>query len=169
MKKHAKKIVLLIAVPLVISLVTVNLASARAPYTAEELAEQQAELLAVVEEGYNLWHGTKPSMTTNGLACGNCHPDAAASNPATFPKYMPMFGKVTTFREMINWCIENPQGGEPLDVSSMDMTAMEAYAFKLHRGKAIQPGLASEQTKPIAVSYGKGFESKPSGIGFDTK
>eukprot|EP01035_Chromulina_nebulosa_P054280 gene54280-74339_t len=60
--------------------------------------------------------------------------DASASNPQTFPKFIPSFNRVVTFREMINWCIENPQGGKPLNVNGPEMTAMEAYAFNLHRG-----------------------------------
>jgi hypothetical protein len=49
------------------------------------------------------------------------------------------------------------------------MLAIEAYAFNLHRGLAIEPGLASRQTRPVKVDYGKGFPSKPSGIVFDIK
>lgn len=151
------------------AILAVGSSYARAPFTAEELAEQEAALLASVQLGYDLWHGTKPSMTTNGLACGNCHPDTAASNVQTFPKYMTMYGKVIPFREMVNWCIENPQAGERLDVNGDDMTALEAYAFYLHRGMEITPGLASEQTAAIPVEYGTGFERKPTGVGVDTK
>ena len=85
------------------------------------------------------------------------------------PKYHTAFDRVVTWREMANWCIQNPQGGKALDVSGREMLAIEAYAFNLHRGLPIEPGLASRQTKPIKVDYGKGFPSKPSGIGFDTK
>ena len=35
-----------------------------------------------------------------------CH--QAASKPQTFPKYMPQTHKVMAFRDMTNWCIENP-------------------------------------------------------------
>jgi len=137
------------------------------PFTAEELAEQEAALIAAVDKGYHLWHGSKPEMTTNGLACGNCHPDAAASNPQTFPKYVPMFGKVVPFREMVNWCVENPQLGKALDVNGEEMTAMEAYAFYLHRSKEIAPGLASRQTQPVVVQSGTGYPRKPTGVGVD--
>ena len=142
-------------------------ASAREPFTKQELADQEAKLLALVDKGRDLWHGSKPEMTTNGLACCNCHPDAAASNPQTFPKYIPAFNKVVPFREMVNWCIENPQAGKALDISSEDMYAMEAYAFRLHRGVGIEPGLASRQTSAIVVKSGVGYEKKPSGIGVD--
>lgn len=144
-----------------------NSALTREPFTKEELAEQEAALLALADKGRDLWHGTKAEMANNGLACGNCHPDGAASNPQTFPKYIPAFSKVVPLREMINWCIENPQGGQKLDVNSDEMTAMEAYAFYLYRGEKIEPGLATRQTKPIAVKSGVGYPKKPSGIGVD--
>lgn len=150
-----------------VSLAATPLAEAREPYTKAELAEQEAALLSLVDKGRDLWHGSKPEMANNGLACGNCHPDAAAANPQTFPKYIPSFNKVVPFREMVNWCIENPQGGKALDVNSDEMTAMEAYAFYLYRGEKIEPGLASRQTKPIAVKSGVGYAKTPSGIGVD--
>ena len=143
---------------------------AREPFTAAELAAQKEVLLKSVDKGFDLWHGSEPTMTTNGLACGNCHPDAAAANPQTFPKFLPVFNRVVTFREMINWCIQNPQAGKALDVSGANMTAMEAYAFYLHRGLPIEPGLASRQTTSIAVKDLFGYEGrKPSGVGFDKK
>jgi thiosulfate dehydrogenase len=115
---------------------------ARPPFTEAQLAEQQQELLAVVNKGRDLWHGSNPEMSSNGLACGNCHPD------------------------MINWCIVHPQGGKALDVNSADMVALEAYAFYLYRGQQIQPGLAMP-TPPDPVKSGVGFPRKPSGIGVD--
>jgi thiosulfate dehydrogenase len=133
----------------------------------EQCDEQEKALLESVNTGYDIWHGSKPETTTNGLACGNCHPDAAASNPQTFPKYVPMYGKVIPFREMVNWCIENPQKGERLDVNGDEMTAMEAYAFYLHRGKDIEPGLAARQTTPVVVTGGKGYPWEPTGVGVD--
>lgn len=144
-----------------------NTAIAREPFTKAELADQEAKLLALVDKGRDLWHGTKPEMANNGLACGNCHPDAAASNPQTFPKFIPAFNKVVPFREMVNWCVMNPQGGKALDVSGEEMTAMEAYAFYLHRGEKIEPGLAARQTVPVSVKAGVGYPKKPSGLGVD--
>jgi thiosulfate dehydrogenase len=139
---------------------------ARPPFTDAQLADQQQQLLVEVNKGRDLWHGSKPSMSTTGLACGNCHPDAAASNPETFPKYVTELDRVAPLRDMINWCIEHPQGGTQLDVNSDDMVAMEAYAFYLNRGEKIQPGL-EVPTGPYPVKSGVGFPWKPSGIGVD--
>ena len=159
----------LIAPIALIGLLASNPATAREPFTMAELAAQEKALLAMVDHGRDLWHGTLPSMSTNGLACGNCHPDAAASNPQTFPKFQANLGKVIPLREMINWCITVPQAGTPLDVSSDDMTAMEAYAFYLHRGVKIEPGLATKQTAGFDVKSGAGFPKKGSGVAYDNE
>lgn len=167
MKTNTENVVMgLIAVTL-IGLFAANLALAREPFTQAELAAQEKALLAAVDHGRDLWHGTKPSMTANGLACGNCHPDAAASNPQTFPKYQSNLGKVIPVRDMINWCIMVPQQGQALDVNGDDMIAMEAYATYMHRGVEIAPGLATEQTSAIVVKSGAGFPKKGSGVGYD--
>lgn len=157
----------LIAPVALLGLLASNPAAAREPYSAAELADQEKALLAAVDHGRDLWHGSLPSMTTNGLACGNCHPDAAASNPQTFPKYQANLGKVIPLRDMINWCIMVPQAGQALDVNGDDMIAMEAYATYMHRGIKIQPGLATRQTTPVVVKSGPGFPKKGSGIGYD--
>ncbi len=150
-----------------LSVLASTAALAREPFTKAELADQETALLAAVDHGRDLWHGSNPSMSSNGLACGNCHPDAAASNPQTFPKFQADLGRVIALRDMINWCITTPQAGTPLDVNSYDMIAMEAYAFYLYRGKQIAPGLATEQTAPVVVKSGVGYPKKPSGIGVD--
>ena len=139
---------------------------ARPPFTDAQLADQQQELLAVVNKGRDLWHGSNPEMSHNGLACGNCHPDAAASNPQTFPKWVPQLNTVAPMRGMINWCIVHPQAGKELDVNGADMVALEAYAFYLYRDQKIAPGLAMPMP-PDVVKSGVGFPAKPSGIGVD--
>lgn len=156
-----------VGVAALLGLLASNSALARGPFTATELAAQEKALLAVVDHGRDLWHGSKPSMSTNGLACGNCHPDAAASNPQTFPKFQANLGKVIPIRDMINWCIMVPQMGTALDVNGDDMVAMEAYATYMYRGIKIEPGLATKQTPPVVVKSGPGFPKKGSGIGFD--
>jgi thiosulfate dehydrogenase len=168
MKLNIKNAVIGLVTPVaLLGLLATNPASAREPFTAAELAEQEKALLAVVDHGRDLWHGSKPSMSSNGLACGNCHPDAAASNPQTFPKFQANLGKVIPMREMINWCIMAPQGGQALDVNGPDMVAMEAYAFYMYRGIKIEPGLATRQTSAVVVKSGPGFPKKGSGVGYD--
>lgn len=168
MKLNTKNVVMGLITPVaLLGLLAFNPALAREPFTKAELADQEQALLAVVDQGRDLWHGSKSSMSTNGLACGNCHPDAAASNPNTFPKFQADLGRVIPIRDMINWCIMVPQGGTALDVNDQDMVAMEAYAFYMYRGSKIEPGLATKQTPPVVVKSGPGFPKKGSGIGYD--
>jgi thiosulfate dehydrogenase len=158
---------LALPVAAVLALATAAGVSAREPFTDAELKAMQDKLNSSVKRGYDMWYGARADMANNGLACANCHPDAAATNPQTFPKYMPMFDKVVPYREMVNWCIENPQGGKKLDVNSDDMTALEAYSFYLHRGSKIETGLVTRQTAPQTPTSARGFPAKGTGIGFD--
>ena len=114
-----------------------------------------------------MWYGARADMANNGLACANCHPDAAATNPQTFPKFVPMFNKVVTYRTMVNWCIQNPQGGKLMDVNSDDMTALEAYSFYLHKGVKVDTGNVLRQTAGNEPATARGFNVKGTGIGFD--
>jgi len=165
--KKTRQLVSIVAASSAVAVASVALA--RAPFTDEELGQQMDALYASAQEGYDIWHGSLPSTTTNGLACANCHPDTAASNPQTFPKYMTMYGKVVPWQEMVNWCIENPQLGTRFDANSDEMTAMKSYAMYLHRGKPIEPGLASRQTSSVVVEFGTGFKREPTGLGIDTR
>ena len=150
----------------VLALFASKTAQAREPYTKAELADQRNQLIAVVNHGYELWHGSMASMSTNGLACGNCHPDGSATNPATFPKYQADLGRVAPLRDMINWCIEVPLQGQKLDPDSADMVAMEAYATYMNSGSKIELGL-DKQTLNDVVKGGRGYPWKGSGIGYD--
>ena len=141
--------------------------TAREPFTAAELKTMQDKLTASAKRGYDLWYGARADMANNGLACANCHPDAAATNPHTFPKFMPQVDNIMAYRDMVNWCIENPQGGKALDVNSADMIALEAYSFYLHRGVAIDTGLQTRQTAGATPKNARGLNVKGTGIGFD--
>jgi len=156
-----------VALAAVATLATAGSAIAREPFTAAELQAMDAKLTASAKRGYDMWYGARADMAANGLACANCHPDAAATNPHTFPKFMPQFNKVVPYREMVNWCIENPQAGKKLDVNGDDMTALEAYSFYLYRGVKIETGLATRQTAGAEPSSARGLNVKGTGIGFD--
>ena len=73
------------------------------PRTEEQIAQEQAALMAAVAKGDALRRDAK--LGTNGLACGNCHLDGSAGNSHTFPKFQTNLGKVGTLRGMINWCM----------------------------------------------------------------
>lgn len=121
---------------------------------AAQTADERMMLLKAVKKGDDLWHS--PKLGTNGLACANCHPDGAASNPHTFPKYQSNLGKVGTLREMINWCASVVLQGSPLGADSDEMIAMEAYSFYTHRGVVIAPA-KDEQHGAVSVVSGPGY------------
>ena len=77
-----------------------------------------------VQKGRDLW--TSPQLGTNGVACAQCHPNAANTHPETYPKFQQQLGRVIALREMINWCIQQPLEGKPLALDSKDMVALEA-------------------------------------------
>lgn len=122
----------------VLSILMIEPALAKKPFTAAEIQDQRDALLAAVAKGDALWHSAK--LGTNGLACANCHPDASAANPETWPKFQTNLGKVATLRDMINWCIRIPLDGKNIDPDGDDMIAMEAYATYMSRGIPLSPG-----------------------------
>lgn len=139
-----------------LSIMLTEPALAKKPFTAEETSDQHNALLAAVAKGDALWHNGK--LGTNGLACANCHPDASAANPETWPKFQTNLGKVATLRDMINWCIRVPLDGKALDPDSDDMIAMEAYATYMSRGIPLSPG----------KDYQSGADPVKSGPGYPT-
>ncbi len=138
----------------IVTLLVSNAIQAKRPFTDAEAEDQQNMLLAVVAKGDALWHD--PVLGTNGLACANCHPDGAATNPHTWPKFQTNLGKVGTLRDMINWCIQIPLEGQTIALDSDEMTALEAYATFTHRGVAISPG-KDEQHGAVPVASGPGY------------
>ncbi len=133
---------------------------AKKPFTSAETEDQFRALMTMVRKGDELWHSDK--LGTNGLACANCHPDASASNPHTWPKYQTDLGRVGTLRDMINWCIMVPLQGQAIDVSSEEMVAMEAYATYMHRGVKLAPA-KDEQHGGDPVKSGPGYPTGDDG------
>jgi thiosulfate dehydrogenase len=107
-------------------------------FTKEDVERWNAQFMQVVQQGRELW--TSPELGKNGVACAQCHPNAANSHPETYPKFQKQIGKVVTLPEMINWCIRNPLEGVPLEVDSPEMTALVAYATYERRGVKLEPG-----------------------------
>jgi len=113
------------------------------PTLADEFTEQDTDrwmqqFEQVATEGRRLW--TSPELGTNGVACAQCHPNAANTHPETYPKFQKQLGRVAQLWEMINWCIRNPLEGEELAADDPRMIAIEAYVYKERRGIALSPG-----------------------------
>ena len=107
-------------------------------FTKEDLARWEKEYMSVVERGRALW--VSPELGSNGVACAQCHPNAANTHPETYPKFQQQLGKVVALREMINWCILNPLEGAPLALDDPDLVAIEAYIAYERRGVEMAPG-----------------------------
>ena len=107
-------------------------------FTKKDVDRYQDEFMSVVKKGRELW--TSPTLGTNGVACAQCHPNAANTHPETYPKFQKQLGRVVALREMFNWCLQQPLEGQPLALDDPDMIAMEAYAHWERRGVKLAPG-----------------------------
>jgi thiosulfate dehydrogenase len=106
-------------------------------FTKAALERWDKEYMAIVAKGRALW--TSPELGTNGVACAQCHPNAANTHPETYPKFQQQLGRVITLGEMINWCIRQPLEGQPLALDDPRMVAMQAYVLYERRGVALAP------------------------------
>jgi cytochrome c len=114
-----------------------------APVVADEFTQTDVDrwmtqFEAVATEGRALW--TDGTLGSNGVACAQCHPNAANTHPETYPKFQKQLGRVGQLWEMINWCIRNPLEGQSLAADDPKMTALQAYAYKERRGVPLAPG-----------------------------
>ena len=107
-------------------------------FTKGDVERWQDEYMSVVKKGRELW--TSPDLGTNGVACAQCHPNAANTHPETYPKFQKQLGRVVALREMFNWCLQQPLEGQPLALDDPQMIAMEAYAHWERRGVKLAPG-----------------------------
>lgn len=107
-------------------------------FTAEDVKRWEKQYMEVVAKGRQLW--TDPKLGTNGVACAQCHPNAANTHPETYPKFQKQLGKVAPIWEMINWCIRNPLEGKNLAADDPAMTALQAYIAHERRGVQLAPG-----------------------------
>ena len=136
MSMHKRMLVVKITAVLAIAMIII-LAYAD-EFTQKDLERWQQEYMSVVERGRALW--VSPELGTNGVACAQCHPNAANTHPETYPKFQQQLGRVIALRDMINWCILNPLEGPTLALDSPEMIALEAYIMYERRGVALEPG-----------------------------
>jgi thiosulfate dehydrogenase len=117
------------------------------PHTAEELKVFNDVFMEYVVLGDKLFHGDAKAqeelgvtLSKTGMACAMCHPSNVDVHPNEFPKYQEQMQEFATLRDMINWCIEKPNQGEPIDSDSEAMKALEAYIYWSSRGSPLAPG-----------------------------
>jgi len=87
-----------------------------------------------VVEGSRIFHSGDLLGSTVGVSCDMCHPHASNTHPETYPKFQSQLGRVALLRDMINWCIEQPVRGKPLEPDDPKMRALEAYIMAQRSG-----------------------------------
>ena len=107
-------------------------------FTKQDQERWEKEYMTVVQKGRELW--TSPKLGTNGVACAQCHPNAANTHPETYPKFQQQLGRVVALREMINWCLQQPLEGKPLALDDPQLIALEAYVTHERRGVPLAAG-----------------------------
>lgn len=107
-------------------------------FTDTDVQRWQQQFISVVSDGRALW--TSPTLGSNGVACAQCHPNAANTHPETYPKFQKQLGQVVPLWQMINWCLKNPLEGQPLAADDPKMTALQAYVTYERRGVKLEPG-----------------------------
>jgi thiosulfate dehydrogenase len=133
-----RKIAVAAFVVIVLAVIVSDFTGRADEFTKQDLERWQSEYMSVVKKGRELW--VSPELGTNGVACAQCHPNAANTHPETYPKFQQQLGKVVALRDMINWCIQNPLEGKPLQLDDSQMIAIEAYIAYERRGVKIAPG-----------------------------
>jgi thiosulfate dehydrogenase len=120
--------------------VTQGAGSTYGAHTAREVALWDREVRRAVSEGDRVFHSGDALGSTIAVSCDMCHPNAANTHPETYPKFQVQLGRVALLRDMINWCIEHPVRGEPLEADDPRMRAMEAYIYAQRRGAQLDYG-----------------------------
>jgi len=135
----SKKTIVFVAAAVVAAVVISAGLGVRADeFTEKDQERWQNEYMSVVNKGRELW--TSPDLGTNGVACAQCHPNAANTHPETYPKFQQQLGRVIALRDMINWCLLNPLEGAPLELDDPRMVAIESYVTYERRGVPLDPG-----------------------------
>lgn len=120
--------------------ITQGAGSTYGAHTAREVALWDRELRRAVSEGDRVFHDAEALGSTIAVSCDMCHPNAANTHPETYPKFQVQLGRVALLRDMINWCVEHPVRGEPLEADDPRMRAMEAYIYAQRRGMQLDYG-----------------------------
>ena len=107
-------------------------------FSEKDVKRWQEEYMSVVKTGRELW--VSADLGTNGVACAQCHPNAANTHPETYPKFQQQLGRVVALRDMINWCLQHPLEGKPLALDDPRMVAIEAYVASERQGVQLAPG-----------------------------
>ena len=147
--RYALAVVLVLGVAMLVATAGLDRAFAhKEKHTPEQLKAFEDIFIEQVKIGDLLFHGDEATekkmgaqLSKTGMACAMCHPFSSDTHPHEFPKFQEQMNKFATLRDMINWCIEKPNQGEKIDVSSQAMKALEAYITWSNRGSPLEAGV----------------------------
>ena len=115
--------------------------------TRDQLKTFDDLFMEQVKIGDALFHGDQATedklrvnLSDTGMACAMCHPFAADTHPAQYPKWQEQMSKFATLRDMINWCIEKPNQGVAIDTDGQAMKALEAYITWSNKNSPLAAG-----------------------------
>lgn len=108
--------------------------------TEQDVAIWKRETERLAAAGSRVFHSAEELGSTVAVSCDMCHPHAANTHPETYPKFQQQLGRAVLLRDMINWCIEHPVRGRPLEPDDPRMRALEAYIFAQRKGKSLEYG-----------------------------
>lgn len=123
---------------LVLMLAIMTSSASADEFSEADLKEWKAEYMKVVNTGRKNF--TDGKLGENGVACAQCHPNAANTHPETYPKFQKQLGRVATIGEMINWCIFNPLEGKNMALDSKKMVSLIAYITHERRNVPLDAG-----------------------------
>lgn len=112
-----------------------------------------ADQATLIKEGERLWND--PKLSTNGLACQNCHVGGASFNPTfaqpyphpvAMPKAQAGLAQVNA-DEMIQFCLLVPMASKPLPWDSRELAALTAYTTQVVQ----QEYMKTAATNPCAA------------------
>jgi thiosulfate dehydrogenase len=124
-----------------------NVQAHKEKHTPEQLKAFHDVFMDQVRIGDLLFHGDASTekkmgvtLSKTGMACAMCHPYTADTHPHEFPKFQEQMQEFATLRDMINWCIENPNEGERIDANGPAMKALETYSYWSNKGSVLDAG-----------------------------
>ena len=136
--RECKKVSVVILLVLLVSIsLAISFTTRADDFTREDLERWNKEFMTVVNKGEKLFHS---ALGTNHVSCDQCHPNAANTHPETYPKFQQQIGRVVSLFEMVNWCIQNPLEGDPLQADDPKMVALLSYITYERRGVPLAPG-----------------------------
>jgi thiosulfate dehydrogenase len=108
--------------------------------TKQDVTTWSRESMVMAANGSRVFHDANELGSTIAVSCDMCHPHAANTHPETYPKFQVQLGRVALLRDMINWCIQHPVRGTPLEPDDPRMRALEAYIYAQRKGVPLDYG-----------------------------